>query len=235
MKKKQRVLIVDDHDLLRLGLRASLELDDEIEVVGEAADGREAIQAVGRLSPDLVLMDLTMPGMNGMEAITQIRRRYPDVRILVMTFHSSEDYVKAALRAGCNGYILKNATQEELQSAIHIVLQGKTYLSAKISGKALSALTSAISAEESSYDSLTLREREVLKLVAEGRSSKSIADYLCLSTKTVEKHRASLMRKLGLRNAAHLTAFAIGKGLVVSHFSRATTTAQPSCQPIQAG
>jgi DNA-binding NarL/FixJ family response regulator len=235
MKNKHRVLIVDDHDLLRLGLVASLELDARIEVVGEAADGREAIQAVGRLSPHLVLMDLTMPGMNGMEAITQIRRRYPDVRVLVMTFHTSEEHVKAALRAGCNGYILKNATQEELQSAIHIVLQGKTYLSAKISSKALSALTSAIGAEENRYDSLTLREREVLKLVAEGRSSKSIADYLCLSTKTVEKHRASLMRKLDLHNAAHLTAFAIRKGLVVSHFTRQGGSSQSSPQPIQAG
>jgi DNA-binding NarL/FixJ family response regulator len=235
MNNKNRVLIVDDHDLLRLGLVASLELDARIEVVGEAADGREAIQAVGRLSPDLVLMDLTMPGMNGMEAITQIRRRYPDVRILVMTFHTTEEHVKAALRAGCNGYILKNATQEELQSAIHIVLQGKTYLSAKISSTALNALTSEISAEEGRYDTLTLREREVLKLVAEGRSSRSIADYLCLSIKTVEKHRASLMRKLDLHNAAHLTAFAIRKGLVVSHVTRHVGAVQPPAQFIQAG
>lgn len=217
MDKKQRVLIVDDHTLLRAGLRSLLAQDPNIDIVGEAADGRDAVRAVGQLTPDLVLMDLTMPGMNGIEAVTEIKRRYPEVRILVMTLHKTEDFIHASLRAGADGYILKDATHDELRVAIRSVLQGKTYLSMDVSGKVVSGyLGGGKSASGSSvFDTLTHREREILKLVAEGRPNKGIAEYLNLSVKTVEKHRSNLMSKLDVHNAAGLTAFAIEKGLLV--------------------
>jgi len=217
LDKKQRVLIVDDHTLLRAGLRSLLDQDPNIEIVGEAADGRDAVRAVGQLTPDLVLMDLTMPGMNGIEAVTEIKRRYPEVRILVMTLHKTEDFIHASLRAGADGYILKDATHDELRVAIRSVLLGKTYLSMDVSGKVVSGyLGGGKSASGSSvFDTLTHREREILKLVAEGRPNKGIAEYLNLSVKTVEKHRSNLMSKLDVHNAAGLTAFAIEKGLLV--------------------
>jgi DNA-binding NarL/FixJ family response regulator len=217
MDKTQRVLIVDDHTLLRAGLRALLAQDPDIEIVGEAADGRDAVRAVGQLSPHLVLMDLTMPGMNGIEAVTEIKRRYPDVRILVMTLHKTEDFIHASLRAGADGYILKDATHEELRLAIRSVLQGKTYLSMDVSGKVVSGYLGGGKSRSGSsvFDTLTHREREILKLVAEGKSNKQIAEFLSLSVKTVEKHRSNLMSKLDVHNAAGLTAFAIEKGLLV--------------------
>ena len=217
MDKTQRILIVDDHTLLRAGLRALLAQDPGIEIVGEAADGRDAVRAVGQLAPHLVLMDLTMPGMNGIESVTEIKRRYPDVRVLVMTLHKTEDFIHASLKAGADGYILKDATHEELRVAIRSVLQGKTYLSMDVSGKVVSGyLGGGKSASGSSvFDTLTHREREILKLVAEGKPNKAIAEYLSLSVKTVEKHRSNLMSKLDVHNAAGLTAFAIEKGLLV--------------------
>jgi DNA-binding NarL/FixJ family response regulator len=217
MDKTQRVLIVDDHTLLRAGLRALLAQDPSIEIVGEAADGRDAVRAVGQLAPHLVLMDLTMPGMNGIEAVTEIKRRYPDVRILVMTLHKTEDFIHASLKAGADGYILKDATHEELRVAIRSVLQGKTYLSMDVSGKVVSGYLGGgkSSSGSSVFDTLTHREREILKLVAEGKSNKAIAEFLSLSVKTVEKHRSNLMSKLDVHNSAGLTAFAIEKGLLV--------------------
>ena len=217
MDKKQRILIVDDHTLLRAGLRALLAQDPGIEIVGEASDGRDAVRAVGQLTPNLVLMDLTMPGMNGIEAVTEIKRRYPDVRVLVMTLHKTEDFIHASLKAGADGYILKDATHDELRVAIRNVLQGKTYLSMDVSGKVVSGyLGGGKSASGSSvFDTLTHREREILKLVAEGNPNKVMAEFLSLSVKTVEKHRSNLMAKLGVHNAAGLTAFAMEKGLLV--------------------
>jgi DNA-binding NarL/FixJ family response regulator len=217
MEEKHRILIVDDHTLFRAGVRALLTQDPGIEVVGEADNGRDAIRAVGQLAPHLVLMDLTMPSMNGMEAMTEIKQRYPDVRVLVMTLHKTEDYIHASLKAGADGYILKDATQEEFLFAIRSVLQGKTYLSMDVSAKVVTGyLGGGKSSDATSvYDSLTHREREVFKLVAEGKSNKFIAEFLNLSVKTVKKHRASLMSKLDLHNAAELTAYAMEKGLIV--------------------
>ena len=217
MEQKHRILIADDHALLRAGLRALLTQDPAIEVVGEADNGRDAIRAVGELAPHLVLMDLTMPEMNGMEAITEIKRRYPDVRVLVMTLHKAEDYVHASLKAGADGYILKDATQEEFCVAVRSVLQGKTYLSMDVSANVVSGYLGGgrSAAASSSYDSLTHREREVLKLVAEAKSNKFIAQFLNLSVKTVEKHRSNLMAKLDVHNASGLTAYAMERGLVV--------------------
>ena len=218
MDKKHRILIVDDHTLFRAGVRALLAQDPGIEVVGEADNGRDAIRAVGQLSPDLVLMDLTMPSMNGMEAMTEIKRRYPEVRVLVMTLHKAEDYIHASLKAGADGYILKDATQEEFRLAIRSVLQGKTYLSMDVSSKVVTGYLGGgnSSGASSVYDSLTHREREVLKLVAEGKSNRLVAEYLSLSVKTVEKHRSNLMFKLDLHNVSGLTAYAMEKGLIVT-------------------
>lgn len=218
MGEKQSVFIVEDHTLLRAGLRALLAQDDDIEIVGEADNGRDAIRAVAAMAPDLVLMDLSMPGMNGIEAMLDIKRRNPDTRILVLTVHKADEYIHESLRAGADGYILKDATHDELQIAIRSVLKGKTYLSPDISDRVINGfLGSGRTSEASSgWDALTHREREVLKLVAEGHPNKYIANYLCLSIKTVEKHRSNLMKKLDLHNASMLTSYAIEKGLVTA-------------------
>lgn len=221
METKRRILIAEDHTLLRVGLRALLAQEPDIEIVGEADNGRDAIRSISTLEPDLVLMDLTMPGTNGIEAIAEIKRRFPEIRVLVLTLHRTEEYVHQSLRAGADGYILKDATHDELRIAIRSVLNGKTYLSPDISNTVISGyLGNGKSAGvASAWETVTHRERQVLKLVAEGRPNKSIAEYLCLSVKTVEKHRSNLMKKLDLHNASMLTAFAIGKGLVVSESS----------------
>lgn len=217
MDTRHRILIVDDHTLFRAGLKALLLQSPELEVVGEAANGRDAIRCVGELKPDLVLMDITMPGMNGIEAVTEIKRRTPEVRVLVMTLHTAEDYIHASLKAGADGYILKDATQDEFRVAMRSVLMGKTYLSIDVSAKVVSGYLGGgkSTGTSSVYDTLTHREREVLKLIAEGNMNKSIADYLNLSVKTVEKHRSNLMTKLNVHNAAGLTVYAIENGLLV--------------------
>jgi DNA-binding NarL/FixJ family response regulator len=218
MNSGKRIFIVEDHTLLRAGLRALLTQDPDVEIVGEADNGRDAIRAIATLSPDLVLMDISMPGMNGIEAMLDIKRRNPDTRILVLTIHKTEEYIHASLRAGADGYILKDASHDELRVAIRSVLNGKTYLSPDVSGKVINGYldTGKATNASSAWDALTHREREVLKLVAEGHPNKFIADYLCLSVKTVEKHRSNLMKKLNLHNASTLTSYAIEKGLVTS-------------------
>ena len=218
MGGKQRIFIVEDHTLLRAGLRALLSQDPDLEIVGEADNGRDAIRAIGSLAPHLVLMDLSMPGMNGIEAMMDIKRRNPETRVLVLTIHKTDEYIHESLRAGADGYILKDATHDELRVAIRSVLNGKTYLSPDISGKVIHGYlgTGRTDNPGSTWDTLTHREREVLKLVAEGHPNKFIADYLCLSIKTVEKHRSNLMKKLDLHNASTLTSYAIEKGLVVT-------------------
>lgn len=218
MSNKRRILIVEDHTLLRAGLRALLSQDTDIEIAGEADNGRDAVQAAGTLLPDLVLMDISMPGMNGIEAIRDIRRISPQTRVLVLTIHKTDEYILESLRAGADGYILKDATHDELRVAIRSVLNGKTYLSPDISGHIINGYLSAgrTLTPSSGWDSLTHREREVLKLVAEGYPNKYIADYFSLSVKTVEKHRSNLMKKLDLHNAATLTAYAIERGLLAT-------------------
>jgi DNA-binding NarL/FixJ family response regulator len=216
MGDKQRIFIVEDHTLLRAGLRALLLQDPDLEIIGEADNGRDAVRAIGTMLPNLVLMDISMPGMNGIEAMHDIKRRNPGIRILILTVHKSDEYIHESLRAGADGYILKDATHDELQIAIRSVLKGKTYLSPDISDRVIhSYLGGGGKADVSTgRDELTHREREVLKLVAEGHPNKFIADYLCLSIKTVEKHRSNLMKKLDLHNASMLTSYAIEKGLV---------------------
>jgi two-component system, NarL family, response regulator NreC len=218
MKEKRRILIVEDHTLLRAGLSALLSQDPDIEIAGELDNGRDAVRSIAALSPHLVLMDLTMPGCNGFEAIVEIKKRYPNVKILVLTLHRTDEYIHESLRAGADGYILKDASHDELRVAIRSVLNGKTYLSPDISGKVITGYLGAGKGSNltSVWETVTHRERQVLKLVAEGNSNKYIAEYLYLSVKTVEKHRSNLMKKLDLHNASMLTAFAIEKGLVAN-------------------
>lgn len=220
MSRKRRIVLVEDHTLLRAGLRALLLQDPNLEIVGESDNGRDALRSIAQLNPDLVLMDLSMPGINGIEAITDIKRRHPATRVLVLTVHKTEEYIHESLRAGADGYLLKDATHDELRLAIHSVLNGKTYLSPDISAKVINSflgngkiIGTGGGNTSSPWETLTHREREVLKLVAEGNPNKLIADYLCLSVKTVEKHRSNLMKKLDLHNASALTAYAIEKGL----------------------
>lgn len=212
----KRFVIAEDHTILREGLRALVSTNPAYSVVGEAKDGLEAIRQSESLKPDLVLMDLSMPRMNGMGAIMEIKRLCPETRILVLTVHKTEEYILATLQAGADGYVLKDATHSELMLAIDCVLGGRFYLSPGVSEKIVEGYLEGKRSikTESAWDSLTQREREVLKMIAEGYKNKDIADYLCISAKTVEKHRANLMKKLDLHSVSAVTAFAIEKGLI---------------------
>ncbi len=216
MASKTKVVLAEDHTILREGLKSLLSTNQDFEVIGEAGDGREAIQSVEKLKPDLILIDLSMPRMNGMEAIREIRRLSKEVRIVVLTVHKSEEYILGTFKAGADGYVLKDATHEELLMALRSVLKGKPYISPEISEKVLEGYLEGRKTLKSktSWETLTFREREILKLIAEGYKNKEIAEELCISVKTVEKHRSNLMEKLNLHSAQALTAFAIEHGLV---------------------
>ena len=216
MSEEYKIVIAEDYRMLREGWRALLSSDPRFTVVGEAEDGRDAIRQAGKLVPDLILMDLSMPRMNGMDAIAEIKGRLPDIKIVVLTVHETDEYILEALQAGADGYVLKDDGHAELMTAITTVLTGKTYLSPAISGKVIEGYIEGRKTlkTNTSWDTLSSREREVLKLIAEGYKGKEIADYLYISPKTVDKHRSNLMRKLDLHNAAALTALAIEKGLV---------------------
>lgn len=216
MSRKSRIVIAEDHTILREGLRSLLIADPDFDVVGEAGDGRAAVRCAESLSPDLVLMDLSMPRMNGLEAIKDIKKLNPKIKIVVLTVHKTEEYILATLQAGADGYVLKDASHSELLMALRNVSIGKRYLSPGISEQVIEGYLQGRQDSKplSSWDTLTQREREILKLIAEGYKNKEVADYLCISPKTVEKHRANLMRKLDLHNAAALTALAMEKGLV---------------------
>lgn len=216
LNEKNRIVIAEDHTILREGLRSLLSSHSDFEIVGEAEDGREAIRCVENLSPDLVLMDLSMPRMNGMGAIREIKKRFPETKILALTVHKTEEYVLATLEAGSDGYLLKDATHEELVIAIRSVLKGKPYLSPGISDRVIEGYLEGQKFVGSStlLDTLTPREQEILQLIAEGYKNKEISEHLCISIKTVDKHRTNLMQKLDLHNASALTAFAIERGLI---------------------
>ncbi len=216
MGEKRRIVIAEDHTILREGLRALISSNPDFEVVGEAEDGREAIRCVQNLRPDLILIDLSMPRMNGMDAIKEIKKGCPETKILVLTVHKTEEYILATLRAGADGYVLKDATHAELLMAIESVLKGKPYLSPGVSERVIEGYLEGRKTlrSESPWDTLTQREREVLKLIAEGYKNREIADYLYISVKTVEKHRANIMKKLDLHSISALTAYAMEKGLV---------------------
>ena len=216
MENKLSIVLADDHTILREGLRALLASDSRFEIVGEARDGREAVRCVEKLGPDLILMDLSMPRMSGMDAIREIKKRYPETKIIALTVHKTEEYLLTTLQAGADGFVLKDATHDELILAIENVMGGKSYLSPGVSGKVIEGYLKGKEGSHSlgSWESLSQREREVLKLIAEGYKNKEIAEDLCISLKTVEKHRANLMKKLDLHNAAALTVYAVEKGLV---------------------
>jgi DNA-binding NarL/FixJ family response regulator len=216
MSPKYRIVIAEDHTILREGLRSLLSSSPDLEIVGEAGDGREAIRCVEKLKPDLILTDLSMPRMNGMEAISEIKKQSPKTKILVLTVHKTEEYILATLQAGADGYLLKDSTHAELLMAVKHVLSGKHYISPGISDKVLEGYLEGKKTlkKQTSWETLTHREREILKLIAEGYRNKEIAEELCISVKTVEKHRSNLMEKLNLHNVQALMALAIEKGLV---------------------
>jgi len=216
MSRKSRIVIAEDYTILREGLRSLLSSSPEFEIVGEAEDGRKAIEWVQKTKPDLILMDLSMPRMNGMEAIREIKRGSKETKILVLTMHKTEEYIVATLKAGADGYVLKDATHSELMMAIRNVLGGNRYISPGISEQLIEGYLEGkkTSKPVTAWETLTQREREILKLIAEGHRNKKIADYLCISVKTVEKHRANLMNKLNLHSISALTALALEKRLV---------------------
>ena len=215
MEKQYRVLIVEDHTLLRQGLIAMISSDPSLEVVGEADNGRDAIRQAAILKPDVVLMDINMPVMNGSEALTEIKHRDPNTKVIMLTAHNAEEYIRDSIKAGANGYVLKQATRDDLILGIHKVLNGKTYLTPDVADKLFNKyLSGSAHTEFSAWEQISKREREVLKLVAEGNTNKRIASHMCVSIKTVEKHRSNLMKKLDLHNSAALTTYAIEKGII---------------------
>ncbi len=213
---KSKIVIAEDQTIVRKGLRSLLESDEHIEVVAEAGDGIETIKCVEQYSPDLVLLDLAMPKMSGLSALMDIKERFKDTKVLVLTFHSSEEYILEAFGSGADGYCLKNDTHNELLTAIKNLIAGKSYISPSVSKKVLEGYLEGRQKlkKEPSWESLTKREKEVLKLVGEGYSSGEIGDILNISPKTADKHRSNIMNKLNLHSASALTAYAIEKGLV---------------------
>jgi DNA-binding NarL/FixJ family response regulator len=214
--KPIRVLLVDDHAILREGLRALLALAGDIEVVGEAGDGREAVDAAQRLKPDVILMDVAMPVMDGLEATLEIRRELPQCKVLILTQHDNKEYIFPILRAGAAGYVLKKAAGSELVSAIHAVYEGGAFLHPSVARAVVEGYVgrNGEHGEHEGLEKLSEREIQVLKLVAEGHSNQEIADMLFLSVKTVMGHRANVMQKLGLHNRTELVKYAIRQGLV---------------------
>lgn len=212
----ESVLIADDHAIVREGLRALLTAESDLEIIGEAIDGNQAIHHTSHYHPSILVMDLSMPHTNGPEAIRQIKRRNPGTKVVVLTMHKSEEFLRAALDAGADAYVVKDDTFTELLSAIHHVQNGMPYISPSVSAIVVNGyLKRDETPAQASWQKLTARERQVLKLIAEGYKNKQIATSLSLSLKTIEKHRSNLMRKLDLHNASTLTAYAIENGLLV--------------------
>ena len=216
MGEKKRIVIAEDHRILREGLKSLLASRPEFEVVGEAEDGLDAISVVRGSKPDLILLVLSMPRLDGLSAIRDIKKVSPETRILALTIHTDEDYVLEAFNEGAHGYCLKDAGRAELLMAIESIFSGKPYFSPGIADKVLDGYLEGRQKikSTSAWETITRREREVLKLIGEGYKNKEIADLLFISVKTVEKHRSNIMKKLDLHNAATLTAYAIEKGLV---------------------
>ena len=213
---RHRIVVVEDHRLFREGLKALLAFEPDFEIVGEAEDGVTAIQCVESVKPDIVLLDLSMPRLNGMEAIREMKKVSPKTNVVVLTAHKSQEFVLAALRSGASGYVLKDAQHEELLLAMRSVLNGKSYLSPDVSAEVIEGYLGGtkVTIPESPWATLTYRERQVLKLIAEGCKSREIADQFCISEETVAKHRANIMRKLDLHSVSALTAYALKKGLI---------------------
>ncbi len=211
-----KVLIVDDHNLFRKGLRKLLENMQDVDVIGEAQNGVEAIKQVSSLAPDVVLMDIAMPEMNGLEATSEIHRSFPSIAIILLTMYDNEEYLKQALQYGAIGYLLKDISTNELFLALQAAIKGEPHFSPAISRKIINRFTDGRSASllpQSLYTNLSTREIEILRLLTAGKSNKIIADRLCISIKTVEKHRNNIMQKLDIHNIVDLVKYALKNGL----------------------
>jgi len=210
-----KVILADDHQIVRQGLRALLEAESDMTVVGEVSEGLSVADTVTRLAPDVLVLDLMMPGLNGLEVTRQVSQRSPSVRIIVLSMHANEAYVLEALRNGAAGYVLKDSSTDTLVTAIRTTMEGRRYLCAPLSEMAMEAfMQKAQNVAIDPYDSLTGREREVLQLAAEGHTNTAIADRLSISPRTAEVHRARIMEKLQLTNQTGLIKYAIRKGLL---------------------
>ncbi len=209
---KIRILVVDDHAIMRDGIRALLDLHEDIEIVGEASEGKEAVEKAQELIPDVVVMDIAMPVMDGLEAARRIKRKTPKTKVLVLTQYDNKEYVLSAIKAGVSGYVPKRALGSELVSAIRAVCHGDSFLYPSAAATLIKEYLQQV--EREPYDQLTEREREILKLIAEGHTSREIADMLFISLKTVLGHRTKIMEKLDLHNRTELIRYAMRKGLI---------------------
>jgi two-component system, NarL family, response regulator NreC len=214
--RKTRVLLADDHQLMRSGVRLMLEREADITVVGEASDGREAVALAKSLKPEVVVMDIGMPNLNGIEAALQMTQHNPELAVVMLSMHSDESYVLRALKAGARGYLLKDSAEADLIKAVHVVAGGKSFFSPAVSKVLLDDYVRKLSRSgtEDAYDLLTPREREILQLIAEGKSNKDVANLLNLSVYTVESHRSNLMEKLNLKGVPELILYAVRKGII---------------------
>ena len=209
-----RILLADDHTLVRAGIRSLLESIDDVEVVAEAEEGREALELIAKHRPDVALLDIGMPGLNGLEVAKRTPQASPETRIIILSMHADAAYVKKALRAGVAGYLLKGASVVELPLALQAVMRGESYLTPKISRQVVEGFLRDTDAEPGPLSGLTTRQREILQLIAEGRSMKEIAGILDISIKTVETHRLRLMERLDIHDVSGLVRFAIRAGLI---------------------
>ena len=214
---KIKILVAEDHTIVRKGLCSLLHAEEDMVVVGEAENGRQALKMVEELTPDLVLMDITMPELNGMDATRQLKKKFPEMKILILSMHTTEAYIFETLRAGASGYLVKRSAPNDLIKAIHVAMEGGSYLSPDIADKVINSYVKqkeeSLSGDDG-FQVLSDREREVLQLIAEGRANREIGDTLFISPKTVEAHRANIQKKLGISGTAELTKYAIIKGLV---------------------
>ena len=214
--RKTRILLADDHQLMRSGLRLVIERQPDLTVVGEAADGREAVALAKSLRPDVAVMDISMPNLNGIEAAYQITQTHSETAVIMLSMHPDESYILRTLKAGAKGYLLKDSAEADLITAVRAVAQGKSFFSPAVSKVLLDDYMRKLkrSGVEDPYDLLTPREREILQLVAEGKSNKEVANLLNLSVYTVETHRSNVMQKLNLKGVPELTLYAVRKGII---------------------
>jgi DNA-binding NarL/FixJ family response regulator len=208
------VLVADDHGIVREGLRHLLEAEEDIEVCAEASDGREVLDQVAKYQPEVVVLDITMPRLGGLETLERMRARHPDVKVILLSVHSDPPFIQSAISLGADGYVLKNGRAAEVVTAVRAVTKGGSYFSPAVAREIVEQLRAPKRQDDEPYSVLSAREREVLQLIAEGLSAKEIGTELKISTKTVEAHRTSLMRKLGVRKATELVRYALRHGLI---------------------
>jgi DNA-binding NarL/FixJ family response regulator len=213
MGKGYRLILADDHKLVRQGLKRILEEKTNLEIVGEVGDGLELLNLLNRVEPNLIILDVSMPHLRGIEAVPEIRHVHPDVKVLMLTMHKEEEYLYQAISAGADGYLLKEDAEKELFTAIESIQNGKIYISPGLADQSMQNWARLRRGEDDFHivEALTVRQREILKLIAEGKSNKEIGDLLCISVRTVERHRANMMSKLNIRKTAELVQYALRK------------------------